>query len=100
MSNFPAVIEILKGWNPSNLRLLIDHLNKHGIVTDEDGTGLSSYMIKSWDNVCTSLLSQHGYTGGDILKTGAYVEENGNVYALFDEASFDYTQVIEHIKQS
>jgi len=79
-----TTLNILKNWNQSVLNDLISLLNKQSIVSDEDGTGLSSTMVEGWNSDCCSFLKKNGYKGEDLSKHALFFEGHGAVYVLYD----------------
>ena len=72
MMHSETVLEILENWPTHTVQLLVDELNRTGIITDEDHGSLSAYMVKGWDEDCTHFIKSRGYTGGNIQHGGAY----------------------------
>lgn len=96
--DMPTTLQILQGWNSGSLSLVIDALNKKGVITDEESTGLSSYMIEHWNEACTEYLLIHGYAGGKIKTCAKYFPHLGAVYALYDEALLEFEEITGYLE--
>lgn len=85
-------------WDPSLKSEVASHLNLNGIVSDNDGIGLSSTWIEGWNEEFTNHLREFGYTGGEINKVGKYFPI-GAVYALYDKSETTHSKAMDYIKK-
>lgn len=96
------VIDILNRMESEEIQKLVGKLNSDGIVSDEDDSLLSSYMIEHWTSECDSFISQQGYTGSTLKIHGSFFQSHGAVYVLFDEELHSYESakhyMVDHVK--
>ena len=78
------VINILQGTDSEAVKNLVNKLNFDGIVSDEDGCIVSSFMIEHWSEECDLYLYRNGYTGSRLVRYGKFFPSHGAVYVLFD----------------
>ncbi|MCD1584570.1 hypothetical protein AAGW18_16070 [Vreelandella titanicae] len=90
--------EAFSAWDATLKGEVAAQLNGSGIVSDEDGLGLSSTWIESWDEEFTEHLRNFGYTGGEINNVGKYFS-HGAVYALYNEAKTTHLKAMAYIKK-
>lgn len=90
-------LEILETWNYEDLCRLVARLNRDGIVSDEDGLGLSSIMVEFWSEECEEYLRRSGYRGRRIQTCGRFLPAQGAVYALYDSGRRDYDQTFSYL---
>jgi hypothetical protein len=92
-------IDILRQWHSSGmLQPLIDQFNSVGIVSDEDGLGISSSMAEGWNRSCDSFIASHGYRGGPIKLHAEYFSNSGNIYALYDSETISDGEVRAYVQ--
>lgn len=82
--------DVLHRWNGPLLASLVNALNEAGIVSDEDGLGISSVMVKRWTSGCDEILREHGYKGGPVSTYGAFFPGHGAIYCLYDSVLMDH----------
>ncbi|WP_137936984.1 hypothetical protein [Chitinivorax sp. B] len=95
----PDVYALLQEWEQPAINTLVTVLNESGIATDEDRLGLSSTMIEGWTDDCSRLLYERGYIGGEIRIGAKFFPESGAIYAVYDSASYELSEVIRHLEQ-
>lgn len=95
MDKFAAFSE----WDEDLKRAVATQLNSDGIVSDEDGLGLSSTWIEAWRDEFTEHLKIFGYQGGEINKVGEYFPHYGAVYALYNGSCVSHSQAVAYIKK-
>lgn len=82
---FDNSVTILKSFDANRLACISHQLNTTGFANDEDSLELGSTLIEHWNDSCTRLLREHGYTGEELRAIGKYFPEKGAVYVLYDE---------------
>lgn len=92
------VADMLNDWSAEELAQLVRPLNNVGIVSDEDDTALTSWMIERWDLACDSVLRENGYVGGELHRTGNYFPTHGAVYCLYDSVAVDLKAAQAHLR--
>lgn len=90
--------EVLYKMNGAAINSIIESLNKSGIVSDEDETGLHSVVIERWNEQCDAYLKERGYEGGPLRNCGKYVAGTGGVYAIYNPERVSYEEAIEYIE--
>lgn len=91
---------ILEAWPTESVATLVAELADRGLVTDEDGTGLSSVMIEGWNASCDTMLRLHGFAGGVLRKAGNFFPWVGAIYCLYDSERMTMTQALGHLDQA
>ncbi|MEJ2610690.1 MAG: hypothetical protein P8179_11530 [Candidatus Thiodiazotropha sp.] len=93
-----ATIDVLRNWGQDNVGKLVSILNRNGIVSDEDGLGLSSTMIEAWDEDCDAYLAENGYQGGTLETAAEFISDHGAVYVIYDSESITYEKAKKYIE--
>lgn len=94
-------MDVLRSLGRRNSQELVDFaevLNKQGIVSDEDGTWVSSSMVEDWDGQCDSLLHAHGYKGGELRRYAKFFDGYGSIYALYDSVNYSWNDVALYVE--
>lgn len=92
------VLEVLENWDSQGVQSVISLLNSQGIVSDEDGTGLSSTIIESWSDECEQYLRGQGYVGGKIRICGKFFEQHGAIYALYNTSIVEFEDSYKYLE--
>jgi hypothetical protein len=88
-----------------SMSTLIDNLNSHGIVSNNEVNEnkdyfISSSLINNWSNAATDYLRTKGYLGGEIRRSGKYFESYGNYLVLFDENKYDHIDALNYLEKT
>ncbi|BCD97724.1 hypothetical protein [Marinagarivorans cellulosilyticus] len=92
-----TTLEYLSNWDIDQIRKVACHLDKFGVVSDEDGYGLPSIWIEKWSDECTGYLRNYGYKGGSLCTIGKYLNGYGAVYGLFDQNKLRAETALEYL---
>lgn len=91
------VLVTLQSWGQKEVQALAFVLNADGITSDEDGTGLSTFMIEKWAGDCEGYFRSQGYRGGEIKHCEKFFKEHGAIYALYDSSILTYEESLQYL---
>ncbi|MDX3774011.1 hypothetical protein QE250_07800 [Chromatiaceae bacterium AAb-1] len=93
------VIDIMREAGKESIDKLVAKLNLDGIVSDEDGCLISSYMVERWTAESTEYLRDNEYKGGKLTMHAKFFSGHGAVYVLFDENEHTYDSATKYMDE-
>ena len=81
-----------------SVKRVVKRLNSEEIITDEDDTFVTSYLIEYCRDELGNLLRNEGYKGGDLANATAMFGKEA-VYALYDTTKHTPDDVIAHMER-
>jgi hypothetical protein len=92
-----TAVEVLKSFDKKDIDNIVDVLNDKHMVSDEDDTALSSYIMKIWSHECYVYLKENGYRGGDLRIIGKYFPNYGASYLLYDKINLTFEEAYDYL---